>query len=226
LYKETIIVKIALLGGTGSEGRGLGLRWALSGYEVLIGSRDAERGANAADEMNDELPQSTPEIQGGDNATVARQADVVVLSVPYKAQQPTLEAVRDVLDGKLLISVVVPLKPPKVSHVWRPPAGSAAQEAQEYLGDTARVVAAFQNISAELLPDPNHEVDCDVLICGDNREDKDVAIELSQAAGLRGLDAGPLQNASVVEGLTAVLIGINIRHNIKHSGIRITGIGD
>ena len=219
-------MKIALLGGTGSEGRGLGLRWALSGYEVLIGSRDAERGANAADEMNDELPQSTPEIQGGDNATVARQADVVVLSVPYKAQQPTLEAVRDVLDGKLLISVVVPLKPPKVSHVWRPPAGSAAQEAQEYLGDTARVVAAFQNISAELLPDPKHEVDCDVLICGDNREDKDVAIELSQAAGLRGLDAGPLQNASVVEGLTAVLIGINIRHNIKHSGIRITGIGD
>ena len=220
-------MKIAVLGGTGSEGRGLGLRWAISGYEVLIGSRDAARGARAANEMNEELTHDgarAMQIRGGDNPSMASEADIVVLSVPYKAQQATLKAVRDVLHGKLLISVVVPLQPPKVSHVWRPPAGSAAQEAQKYLGDAARVVAAFQNISAELLPDPHHEVDCDVLICGDNRDDKAVAIELSQAAGLRGLDAGPLQNASVVEGLTAVLIGLNIRHKVKHSGIRITGL--
>lgn len=217
-------MKIAVLGGTGSEGRGLGLRWALSGHEILIGSRSAERGAEAAAEMNDELPAEAPRISGGDNAEVARQADVVVLSVPYKAQQPTLEAVRDLLQGKLLITVVVPLQPPRVSHVWRPPAGSAAQEAQEYLGEAAHVVAAFQNISAELLPDPNAHVDCDVFICGDRQEDKAVAIALSEAAGLRGIDAGPLQNASVVEGLTAVLIGINIRNKIKHSGIRITGL--
>lgn len=198
----------------------------MSGYEVLIGSRSAERGAAAAEEMNGELSSEAPPVRGGDNESMARDADVVVLSVPYKAQEPTLEAVRDTLDGKLLITVVVPLKPPKVSHVWHPPAGSAAQEAQEYLGEGARVVAAFQNISAELLPDPTAEIDCDVLICGDKKEDKAVAIALSEAAGLRGIDAGPLQNAGVVEGLTAVLIGINIRNKVKHSGVRITGIGD
>lgn len=219
-------MKIAVLGGTGSEGRGLGLRWAISGYDILIGSRSAERGVEAAAEMNEQLPEGAPRVRGGDNSAMAREADIVVLSVPYKAQQPTLEAVREELESKLLISVVVPLQPPKVSHVWLPPAGSAAQEAQEYLGETVRVVAAFQNISAELLPHPDHVVDCDVLICGENKVDKAVAIELAQAAGMRGLDAGPLQNAGVVEGLTAVLIGINKRHKVKHSGIRITGIED
>lgn len=219
-------MKIAVLGGTGNEGRGLGLRWAMSGYEVLIGSRSVERGAAAAEEMNGQLPPEAPLVRGGSNESMAREADLVVLSVPYKAQEPTLAAVSDALEGKLLITVVVPLTPPKVSHVWHPPAGSAAQEAQAYLGDRGRVVAAFQNISAELLPDPTAEIDCDVLICGDKKEDKAVAIELSGAAGLRGIDAGPLKNASVVEGLTAVLVGINIRHKVKHSGIRITGIGD
>ncbi len=198
----------------------------MAGHEVLIGSRSAERGAEAAAEMNEQLAAGARRIVGGGNAEMARDAEVVVLSVPYQAQQPTLEAVRQELDGKLLITVVVPLQPPKVSHVWRPAAGSAAQEAQEYVGEAARVVAAFQNISAELLPDPEAHVDCDVLVCGDSKEDKAVAIQLSQDAGLRGIDAGPLQNASVVEGLTAVLIGINIRNKIKHSGIRITGLGD
>lgn len=217
-------MKIAILGGTGNEGRGLGLRWAMAGHDVLIGSRSAERGAQAAEEMNEEPSHTGPAIRGGDNASMAQEAEVVVLSVPYKAQQPTLEAVRDVVEGKLLVTVVVPLKPPKVSHVWRPEAGSAAQEAQAYVGDGARVVAAYQNISAELLPDPEQEVDCDVLICGDDAEDKALVRELTSDAGMRGIDAGPLQNASVVEGLTAVLIGINIRNKIKHSGIRITGL--
>lgn len=217
-------MKIAILGGTGNEGRGLGLRWAMAGHEVLIGSRSAERGAQAAAEMNEALSHTGPTINGGGNASVAQKAEIVVLSVPYKAQQPTLEAVRDVLQGKLLISVVVPLKPPKVSHVWRPEAGSAAQEAQAYMGPEARVVAAYQNISAELLPDPEQEVDCDVLICGDGAGDKDLVRELTADAGMRGIDAGPLQNASVAEGITALLIGINIRNKIKHSGIRITGL--
>lgn len=217
-------MKIAILGGTGNEGRGLGLRWAMAGHEVLIGSRSADRGAQAAAEMNESLPEDAPHVSGSDNTTVAQQADVVVLSVPYKAQQPTLEAVKEALGHKLLVSVVVPLKPPKVSHVWHPPAGSAAQEAQAYLGDGARVVAAFQNISAELLPDPNAEVDSDVLVCGDREEDKAVAKQLAGDAGLRGIDAGPLQNAGLVEGLVSVLIGINIRNEIKHAGIRITGL--
>lgn len=217
-------MKIAILGGTGSEGRGLGHRWALAGHQILIGSRSAERGAQTADELNSQLPESAPPVQGGDNLEMAQDAELVVLSVPYKAQEPTLDAVREALDGKLLITVVVPLKPPKVSHVWHPPAGSAAEEAQQQVGEGVRVVAGFQNISAELLPNPEAYVDSDVLICGNNKEDKAVAIRLAQEAGMRGIDAGPLQNASVVEGLTAVLIGINIRSKIKHSGIRITGI--
>jgi NADPH-dependent F420 reductase len=199
----------------------------MAGHEVAIGSRSAERGAEAAEEMNEQLSQGghdAPPITGSDNLSVTEGADIVVLSVPYKAQEPTLEAVSEALDGKLVVSVVVPLKPPKVSHVWHPPAGSAAQEAQQYLGDKARVVAAYQNISAELLPDPEHEVDCDVLICGESKEDKDLVRQLTADAGMRGIDAGPLQNAGVVEGLTAVLIGINIRNKIKHSGIRITGL--
>lgn len=219
-------MKIAILGGTGPEGQGLGMRWAAAGHEVLIGSRFVERGAEVADELNALLPESAPRVRGGENLAMTEEAEVVVISVPYQAQQPTLAAVAPALQGKLLISVVVPLQPPKVSHVWTPPAGSAAQEAQQQLGDGVTVVAAFQNVSAVLLKELDHHVECDVLICGDDSAGKEVAAQLSRDAGLRGLDAGPLQNAIVVEGLTAVLIGINKRAKIKHSGIRITGLPD
>jgi NADPH-dependent F420 reductase len=128
------------------------------------------------------------------------------------------------LAGKLLLTVVVPLGE-KAARVWRPPSGlSAAEEARQQLGQGARVVAAFQNISAHHLEDPAHQIDCDVLICGDDKADKQVVMGLCADAGMRGVDAGLLQNASVVEGLTSVLIGINIRHKIKNAGIRITGI--
>jgi NADPH-dependent F420 reductase len=218
-------LKIAILGGTGDEGAGLGFRWAAAGHEVVIGSRSAERAGQAADELNGGLPVGGKRVRGAENRAAAEAAEVVVLSVPYAAQEGTLAAVREAVAGKVVISVVVPLQPPKVSHVWRPAGGSAAQEAQAQLGEGARVVAAFQNVSAEHLRDLTHEVECDVLVCGDSKADKQVAIELAAAAGLRGIDVGPLQNASVVEGLTAVLVGINIRHKIKGAGIRITGIG-
>ena len=202
------------------------MRWAASGYEILIGSRDRERGERAAAEMNGQLGSSAMEVRGGDNLAVAQEADVVVLSVPYKAQRPTLEAVRPALEDKLLVTVVAPLNPSKKSHVWLPSAGSAAQEAQAQLGDSVRVIAAFQDISAKLLSEPDSAIDCDVLICGEDKEDKEFVRELAAAAGMRGLDAGPLQNAAVPEGLAAVLIAINMRNKIKHSGIRITGLPD
>jgi 8-hydroxy-5-deazaflavin:NADPH oxidoreductase len=218
-------VKIAILGGTGAEGAGLGFRWAVAGHDVIIGSRLAEKGEQAAAELKKELPPTAGgAISGADNLTAARQAELIVLSVPYTAQAATLATVREALAGKLLITVVVPIKPPKVSHAWRPPGGSAAEEAQAELGDATRVVAAFQNVSAEHLRDLDHNVACDVLVCGDRKQDKEVAIELAAAAGLKGIDAGPLLNAAVIEGLTAVLIGINIRHKVKGSGIIITGI--
>ena len=216
---------LAVIGGTGEEGSGLALRWAAAGYPVLIGSRNRERAVAAATELSSLLPSSEPARIGGDtNSDAAEAADVIVLSVPYDSQSGILEQIRAGCEGKTVVSVVVPLKPPRVSRVWRPPGGSAAEEAQALLGDGARVVAAFQNISETHLKDLEHAVDCDILVTGDDKEAKQTALELTQAAGMRGIDAGPLVNSSVSEGLTALLIGINIRNKVKGSGIRITGV--
>jgi NADPH-dependent F420 reductase len=215
-------MKIAILGGTGKEGSGLGFRWAAAGHEIIIGSRAAEKGERAAEEMQSELPQAT--ISGTDNVTAATAAELIVLSVPYEAQAATLADVRDAAQGKLLITVVAPLGQPK-ARVWRLPSGlSAAEEAQQQLGEGVTVVAAFQNISAGHLRDPDYELDCDVLICGEQAADKEIVAALCRDAGMRGINAGALANAAVVEGLTAILLGINVRHKISGAGIRITGL--
>lgn len=217
-------MKIAILGGTGPEGSGLGLRWAQAGHQVIIGSRQMEKGQQVAAELQGRAPAAAANLSGADNLTALQQADMAVLAVPYSGQERTLSGLEAALAGKLLLTVVVPLGE-KAARVWRPPSGlAAAEEARQQLGEGARVVAAFQNISAHHLADPDHAVDCDVLVCGDDKADKQVVLDLCTAAGMRGVDAGPLQNASVAEGMTAVLIGINIRHKIKNAGIRITGI--
>ncbi|OUC08554.1 F420-dependent NADP reductase, partial [Litorilinea aerophila] len=174
--------------------------------------------------LGERLPPGSAPLTGATDAAAAQAADVVVLSVPYSAQEATLQQIGDACQGKILITVGVPLKPPRVSVVWHPPAGSAAQEAQAQLGEGVRVVAAFQNIAADHLQDLSWEPDCDVLVVGDDKAARQQALELVRAAGLFGVDAGPLANAGVVEGLTALLIGINIRYKVKGSGIRITGI--
>jgi NADPH-dependent F420 reductase len=217
-------MKIAILGGTGKEGNGLGYRWAAAGHEIVIGSRQAEKGQRAAEEMRAELSGAT--ILGADNATAADQAELIVLSVPYEAQEATLAEVYYAAQNKLLVTVVAPLGQPK-ARVWRLPSGlSAAEEAQQQLGEGVTVVAAFQNISAVHLRDLEHDLDCDVLICGERAADKDVVAALCRDAGMRGVNAGALANASVAEGLTAVLLGINVRHKISGAGIRITGLPD
>ena len=221
---KTAVPTLAVIGGTGAEGSGLALRWAAAGYPILIGSRSRDKAQAAAAELGALLPAKGAAIEGATNAAAAAAADVVVLSVPYDSQNGILQQIRAGCQGKTVVSVVVPLKPPRVSRVWRPPAGSAAEEAQALLGEDARLVAAFQNISATHLRDLSHSVDCDILITGDDKEAKQTAIELAQAAGMRGIDAGPLVNSSVSEGLTAVLIGINARHRVKGSGIRVTGV--
>jgi NADPH-dependent F420 reductase len=215
-------VKIAILGGTGPEGSGLGFRWAAAGHSIIIGSRLADKGERVAGELKALLPEG--DIVGTDNLSAAQEAENIVLTVPYAAQEPTLAAVKEALAGKLLISVVAPTgKPP--ARVWRPPSGlSAAEEAQQQLGEEVRVVAAFQNISAHHLMDLAKELDSDVLVCGDKKADKQIAVDLCADAGMRGVNAGALQNAGVVEGMTAVLIAINVIHKIKNAGIRITGI--
>ena len=215
-------MRIAILGGTGPEGSGLGLRWAAAGHEVIIGSRLAEKGQGVAAELKAILPDG--DISGGDNLSAANRAEIVVLAVPYAAQRPTMEGLRAALSGKILVTVVAPTQKPK-ARVWRLPSGlSAAEEAQRQLGESVRVVAAFQNIGAHNLKDLDYVPDFDVLICGDKKDDKQVVAQLVEDAGFQAVNAGALQNASVVEGLTSVLIGINIRHKVKDAGIRITGI--
>jgi len=216
-------MKIAVLGGTGKQGFGLALRWAKAGHEIVIGSRTAEKAEQAAQRMSAWL-HGAGTVCGLANQEAAAAGEVVVLSVPYESQQSTLEAVKSELADKLVISVVVPLKPPKVAVVWQPEAGSAAAELQVLLGEDAHLVTAFQNISAEHLTDPDHTIDSDVLICGDRKADKQIVLQLAADASLHGVDAGPLANAGVVEGLTAVLIGINKRYQAKGAGIRITGM--
>jgi NADPH-dependent F420 reductase len=217
-------MKIAILGGTGDEGFGLGFRWAAAGHEIIIGSRQTEKGADAAADLRQKLPQAA--ISGTDNLAAAQQGEVVVLSVPYPAQAPTLETVSQALTGKLLITVVAP-SGEKKARAWRLPSGlSAAEEAQEQLGPDVRVVAAFQNVSAHHLLDLEYNLDCDVLVCGDKSADKAIVLQLCRDARLPGVNAGALQNARVTEELTAVLIAVNIIYKVKSAGIRITGLPD
>ncbi len=215
---------IAVLGGTGPEGGGLALRWAQAGHTVIIGSRDASRAQAAAEAINAKI--GAERARGAANADAATAAEIVVLTVPYTAHAATLESVREACQGKILIDVTVPLVPGKVTRVALPPGGSASLEAQALLGPEVRVVTAFQNISAEHLQELGHAVDCDVLVCGDDKASKASVIGLAKDAGMTAFDAGPLANSVVPEGLTSVLIGLNIRHKVKSSGIKITGIAD
>lgn len=217
-----ILLTIAVLGGTGKEGKGLAYRWAKAGYHVRIGSRDETKARTAAAEVM-ELLMDEAHVEGMTNLAAAQESDIVVLTVPYAAHRSTLISVKDVIKEKMLIDVTVPLVPPKISVVQMPPAGSAAQEAREILGEGAQVCAAFQNISHEYLMGKNN-FDCDVLVTGTSKEARSETLKLVEAAGLSGWDAGPLENTVVVEGLTSVLIGINKKYGSTHAGIRITGV--
>ncbi len=217
-----ILVTVAVIGGTGKEGSGLAKRWANSGYRVIIGSRDADRAQQRADELNTEMGGSY--LVGMENSSAAQEANLVVITVPYEAHQSTLETIRDAAQGKVVVDVTVPLKPPQIRTVNVPPGKSASQEAQALLGTDVKVVAAFQNVSAVHLKDAGHDVACDVLICGDDASAKEDVIRLAQAAGMRGLDAGPLANAVAVEALTPVLLYMNKRYKVSGAGIVITGI--
>jgi 8-hydroxy-5-deazaflavin:NADPH oxidoreductase len=220
--QERTIQTIAIVGGTGKEGKGLAYRWLKAGYQVIIGSRQAEKAEAAAAELKTLAGDSTP-VSGCENTIAAQQADLVVLTVPYSAHRSTLELIKPCLVGKILIDVTVPLVPPKVTKVQMPAAGSAAQEAQEILGEETQVAAAFQNISYEhLLHD--EEVACDVLVTGSSKAARLKTLELVHAAGLVGFDAGPIENSVVVEGLTSILIGINKQFGVQSAGIRITGV--
>ena len=215
---------IGIIGGTGKEGKGLAYRWVQAGHHVIIGSRQAEKAQRAVDELKGLLEDSGDLLEGMENSDAVAACEIAVVTVPYAAHRPTLEGLKDVLEGKIVVDVVVPIMPPKVTKVQMPPAGSVAQEAQEILGENCRVVDAFQNISYERLMNKDEDVDCDVLVCGKSKAARQVVLGLVADTGLQGWDAGPIENAVVVEGMTSVLIGLNIQHKVKASGIRITGI--
>ena len=217
---------IAILGGTGDQGPGLALRWALAGEEVIIGSRNQERAEKVAAELNAELGQTQADrrIRGLDNVKAADAAEVVVLTVPYTAHLSTLETVKAQVRGKIFVDVSVPLDPENPRRMKMPAVGSATEEAQAVLGPETKVVAAFQNVAAHSLRDPHHGIDCDVLVCGDNAESKKTVIGLVAKTGMHAYDVGPAESARVVEGLTSVLIRLNIRHKVKGGGIRLSGL--
>jgi len=213
---------IAIIGGTGKEGKGLAYRWCKAGYRVIIGSRQLEKAQAAVDDVL-MLAEEHVHLRGMTNPEAAEQADLVVLTVPYGVHCDMLEALKPYLKGKILVDVTVPLVPPKVTKVQMPPEGSASMQAQAILGEDTQVVAAFQNISYEKLLN-NEEIECDVLVCGKGKSAREVVLELVRDAGLVGWDAGPLENAVVVEGMTSILINLNKQFGVQSAGIRITGV--
>ena len=218
---ESLMLTIAVLGGTGKEGKGLAYRWAKAGYRVLIGSRLSERAVTVASEIM-QLLEGSSSVVGTTNLEAATQAEIIVLTVPYAAHRETLDNVKDVLKGKILVDVTSLSVPPMVTKVQMPPAGSAAQEAKEIVGEGVEVVAAFQSISHKhLLTD--EDVDCDVLVTGTSKDARAEVLKLVEAAGLIGWDAGPIENSIVVEGLASVLRYINKQYGSKNAGIKITG---
>ena len=215
---------IGIIGGTGREGRGLGYRWAKAGHKIIIGSRSEEKALAAVEELKERL-NGVGDVSGTTNDKAVVACDIAVLTVPFSAHRSTLEGLKEELQGKIMIDVAVPLVPPKVTRVQMPEEGRAAQQAQAILGDDVKVVAAFQTIAFEhLLSD--EDIECDVLVAGGDKAARELVIALAEDIGLKAWDAGVIQNAVVVEGLTSILIGLNIKHKVPSSGIRITGIND
>ncbi len=214
-------MRIALIGGTGKEGRGLAVRWAAAGHQVVLGSRDAERARQGAEELS-KLAGAT--LEGADNASALEGADVTLLSVPYSAHAETLRGLKDALAGRILIDITVPLQPPHVSQVHLPAGQSAALEAQALLGPETKVVAALHHVSSTQLIDPKKSIDCDVLVCADDAAAKATVLALIKDLGLRGLDAGALRNSIALESLTPILLALNKKYKSSGAGIRFTNI--
>lgn len=211
-------MRIGIIGGTGGLGAGLADRLLRHGHSVLIGSRDAAKAEAVAAELRAANPDGT--VQGADNATVAREGEIVAITVPYASHLDTLRMVADELCGKILIDATVCLQPPKVGTVQIPAEGSACVQAQRFLGERVKVIAALQNISAGHLAGDD-QIQCDVLVCGDDREAKDTVLGLIGTIGLDAWDAGPIENSVAVEAMTSVLISINRRHKLSGAGVRI-----
>ena len=211
---------LAILGGTGKEGPGLALRWAMAGYPVIIGSRQHEKAQTTADELNGILESES--IRGFENGIAARKADICVLTVVYSAHEPAIKSLKDDLRGKILVDATARVD---FRNPIPPTPPSAARLAQTVLGDQVRVVAAFQNVpAAALRKNLDQPLKEDVLICADDPEDAGEVIKLAESVGMKAYYAGNLDNAIVVEGLTSILISMNKHYGSKTGSINISGI--
>ncbi|HEY4748779.1 MAG TPA: NADPH-dependent F420 reductase [Steroidobacteraceae bacterium] len=210
---------IALVGGTGKLGAALGRRWARAGLEVMIGSRDAARAADAAATLARECGRA---VASGSNRAAAERADLIVVTVPYAAQAETLADIRPVVGGKIVVDTTVPLVPPRLMRVQLPEEGAAALRGQRILGDAVTVVSAFHNVAAHKLA-TDASIDCDVLVFADEPAARARVVRLVNACGLRGLHGGALANSAAAEALTSVLIFINRTYAVDGAGLRITG---
>ena len=206
---------IAVVGGTGKLGAAIARRLAKAGRRVVIGSRSAESAQRAANELGFGLT-------GLANSDAAAAADIVIVTVPFAAQEATLAEIRPHVAGKIVVDTTVPLVTPKVMRVQMPPEGSAAQRAEKLLGDGVTLVSAFHNVAAHKLA-RGEALDCDVLVFCDHKDARARVVKLVQAIGLRGIHAGPLANSAAAEALTSVLIFINKTYKVDGSGIQITG---
>ena len=216
---------IGIVGGTGDLGRGLAVRLAKAGHPLIIGSRNAEQAVASAEAVSAVLAErgiAHPVISGADNVAAAQQGEIVFVTVPFGAHQPTLESIRDAVQGKVMVDVTVPLVPPKVARVQLPVEGSAGQIAQALLGEAVHVVSAFQNVAAAHLQ-ADMEIPCDVLVTGNDKPARQTVIDLIEAMGMRGFHAGLINNAAAAEALTSILININKQYK-THAGLRLTGI--
>jgi NADPH-dependent F420 reductase len=218
--------KIAIIGGTGKEGQGLAFRWVKAGYPVIIGSRSREKAEAAKAAIMELLSSSGVKefwLEANENEPAVQACNIAVLTIPYEFHDETLLKLKDSLVGKFLVDVTVPLVPPKVSTITIPPDGSLGLHTQLILGNEVKVITAFQNISFELLM-KDEPVHCDVLVCGVDKESREIGLQLVKDSGLIGWDAGPLENSIIPEGLTSVLIRINKKFGTHSAGIKITGV--
>ncbi len=215
-------MNLSFIGGTGPEGKGLAYRFALAGHELVIGSRSRERGEAAAREIAERVPNST--VRGADNADAAREGTIVVLTVPFAAQADTLPALREALDGKIVVSTAVPLSFEGGKPAMLPVAeGSAAEQAQALLPG-ARVVGAFHNLGAAKLWEGDAPLEQDVIVCADDADAKrEISSLAEQIRGVRVVDGGPLASSRYVEGITVLLVNVNRRYK-SLAGVRIVGV--
>jgi NADPH-dependent F420 reductase len=217
---------IAVMGGTGAEGFGLALRWARAGEKVVIGSRDATRAEAAAAKIREQA--SVGNVSGAENAAACAGADVIVLTVPFEGHAALLKQIKTVIaPGTVVVDATVPLaasvggRATRTLGVWQ---GSAAQQTAEILGEGISVVGAFQNVSSALLQGDG-AVDCDVVVCSDHAEARKLVRELAaKIPGVRPIDGGNLENVRILEQITALLIGLNIRNKVHSGGVRFTGL--